>query len=280
MAHPVAETFRKCSELIAADENRRGNCLYFDQDDYIIFTGDIHGHRQNLARIINHAALGKDPRRRLILHEIIHSDTYQDGADRSIEVLLRAARLKISYPRQVFFLIGNHDIAQITGNEIVKHDQGVCRAFNENLDATFGSAAGEVSEAILEMLGNQPLAARCPNGVFMAHSVPDPDKFEAIDWDIFNRPYKQEDFHRGGTVYLWTWGHVHDKEQLDALSNRLGAQWFLLGHRLIQTGYEIHHCQAVILASNHSHGAIMEFSAEASFTNETLRDHIRSIATL
>ena len=281
MAHPVAQTFKDCAELIVADKNRKGNWLYFDKDDYIIFTGDIHGHLQNLTRIINHADLGKDPRRKLILHEIIHADTSsEEGIDRSVEALLRAARLKISHPQQVFFLIANHDIAQITGNEILKRDVGVCKMFNQSLDAIFGPAANEVREAILNMLRNQPLAARCPNGAFMAHSVPDPDKLDTIDWDIFNRPYKQEDFHRNGTVYSWTWGHVHDEEQLERISKQLDVKLFFLGHRLIQTGYEIHHQRAVILASNHSHGAVVEFAADEPLNSETIKDCIRSIISL
>ena len=125
MAHPVANTFAEAAELVAGDDNRRGNCLGFEGGEKIIYVGDIHGHRHNLAKVIAHAALGAHPARRLVLQELIHGgQADQAGNDRSVEVLLRAARLKISYPKQVFFLLANHDISQITGHEILKDGRG------------------------------------------------------------------------------------------------------------------------------------------------------------
>ncbi len=281
MTHPVANTFDKAAELIAADANRRGNCLQFKAGDRIIYTGDIHGNRKNLAKIIAYAALGAHPQRRLILHEIIHGGpTDPSGGDRSVETLLRAARLKISYPEQVFFLLANHDIAQITGNEITKGGCGVCKAFDAGLDNAFGPDAAEVRSAVNRLLRSQPLAAMCANGALMAHSVPGPERIKLIDWEIFNRPYEEEDFHRGGSLYEWTWGQVRSPEQLDELADRLDVKWFMLGHRLIESGYEIHHDRAVILASNHAHGAVMEFDAGEPLSEETLKDYVYPIVSL
>ncbi|MDY7011230.1 MAG: metallophosphoesterase [Planctomycetota bacterium] len=280
MSHPVANTFTSAAELVAEDDNRQGNCLLFKLGEKIIYVGDIHGHRRNLAKVIAHAALSVQPHRRLVLQELIHGGpTDQEGADRSVEVLLRAARLKISYPGQVFFLMANHDISQITGYEILKNGRGECEAFDASLDRSFGQDAEEVRSAIHRLLRNQPLAARCENGLFMTHSLPSPNRMDLIDWDILNRPYVDEDFNRGGTLHEWVWGRDHPAEQLADLAERLEAERFLLGHQPCKTGYQIQHGASIIIDSHHSHGVIMEFDAGLPL-DENIDEHIRPIVAL
>ncbi|MCK4624823.1 MAG: metallophosphoesterase [Phycisphaerae bacterium] len=280
MAHPVANTFIQAAELIVGDDNRDGNCLKFDSGEKIIYLGDIHGHRKNLAKVITHAALGSHPHRRLVLQELIHGgEPDQAGNDRSVEVLLRAARMKISYPKQVFFLLANHDISQITGHEILKDGRGECESFDAGLDNSFGSGAAEIRSAVHQLLRSLPLAARCENGAFMAHSLPSPNRMDLIDWEILTRPYADEDFQRGGTLYEWTWGRGHTVEQLAELAERLGVERFLLGHQPCKTGYQVQHGTSIILDSHHSHGVIMEFDAGLSL-NENLDEHIRPIVAL
>ncbi|MCK4625416.1 MAG: metallophosphoesterase [Phycisphaerae bacterium] len=280
MAHPVANTFVEAAELVAGDDNRRGNCLGFTGGDKIIYVGDIHGHRRNLAKVIAHAALGTNPARRLILQELIHGgEPDQDGNDRSVEVLLRAARLKISYPKQVFFLLANHDISQITGHEILKDGRGECESFDAGLDNSFGPDAAEVRSAVHQLLRSLPISARCENGAFMSHSLPSPNRMELVDWGILARPYADEDFVRGGTLYEWTWGRGHSAEQLADLAERLEASRFILGHQPCKTGYQIQHGASIILDSHHSHGVIMEFDAGLPL-DDNLDEHIRPIVAL
>ena len=52
----------------------------------------------------------------------------------------------------MFFLLGNHDVAQLTGNEITKDGAGVCLAFDAAIDSMFGPDAPEVRPAVLEFL--------------------------------------------------------------------------------------------------------------------------------
>jgi hypothetical protein len=279
MPHPLAETFRQAAELIANDPTRQGNCLHFAAGEEIVYAGDIHGHRRNLAKIIGFADLGAHPRRRLLLQEIVHGPTDQ-GGDRSVDVLLEAARLKLSYPEQVFFLIGNHDTAEIAGNEITRDGAGSCKAFTAGLQTMFGSDAAEVRSAVHEMLRSQPLAARCENRMLLSHSLPSPERMDMIDWGILRRPYRDEDFRRGGSVYEWTWGRGYTPEQLAELADRLEADQFLLGHKHIQTGHEVPCPNVVILASNHSHGAVIVIDAGRKISDEDLPKRVRPIVAL
>lgn len=281
MPHPVAKTFLEAAHLVAEAAPRDANCLNFADAREIVYVGDIHGHRRNLAKVIKHADLPAHPGRRLVLQELLHGGPTDDnGGDRSFEVLLRAARLKIRHPEQVFFLMGNHDLAQITGNEVTKNGHGLCKAFDAGLDNSFGPAAQEVRTAINDLLRRLPLAARCPNGMFMTHSLPSPGRMGLIDWEILARPYRQEDLRRGGTVYEWTWGRGHTAEQLDELADRLQARQFLLGHQPVETGYEIVHGRAVVIASDDDHGAVMVFGADQAVPDEKLAGLVRPIVAL
>ncbi len=280
MPHPVAKSFDQAAELISNDSARQGNCLRFAAGEEIVYAGDIHGHWQNLAKIIAFADLDSHRRRRLLLQEIVHGSLTDKGDDPSVDVLLRAARLKLSHPEQVFFLVGNHDIAEITGNEITKDGAGSCKAFAAGLERAFGPDAAEVRSAVYKMLRSQPLTARCENRMLLSHSLPSPNRMGMIDWEILGRPYRDEDFRRGGSVYEWTWGRGYAPEQLTELAERLDVDQFLLGHKHIETGHEVPCPNVIILASNHSHGAVMVIDAGRKIPDEDLPKHVRPIVAL
>ncbi len=293
MAHPVATTFLQAARLLAEDDKREGNCLHFAAGEEVILAGDIHGHRANLAKIIRYADLPAHPHRRLVLQEIIHGgpslgpagqpaaeSPSAGGADRSVELLLRSARLKLSHPDQVFFLMGNHDLAQFSGGEITKDGRGVCQAFEAGLEAIFAQDAAEVRSAVNEMLRSYPLAGRCENGVFLSHSLPSPGRLDVLDWEILRRPYREEDFLRGGSVYEWTWGRGHTEELLAEITSHFKASLFVLGHQHLETGYEIQLGRIVLVASDQSHGAVMVFDAGEEIRPAHVQQHIRPIVAL
>jgi hypothetical protein len=266
---------------VAEDGARHGNCLDFADSSEIVYAGDIHGHRQNLAKIIRFADLPSHRRRRLVLQELLHGGPADEqGGDRSFELMLRAARLKANHPDGVYFLISNHDLAQFTGSEVTKDGHGMCQAFDEGLDHSFGDDAGEVRAAVHQFLRRLPLAGRCPNGILMTHSLPAPRRMELIDWDIFDRPYRDEDFQRGGTVYEWTWGRGHTADQLQDIGRRLDARQFLLGHQPVEAGFEIVHQRAAIVASDDAHGAVMVFQADQAVPDDQLASLVRPIVSL
>ena len=281
MAHPVAEAFSRAAELIRGDDARAGNCLTFEPGMDVIYTGDIHGNRRNLAKIITYADLGFHPRRRLVLQEIIHGGPADaDGGDRSFELLLRAVRLKTSYPDQVFFLMGNHDLAQFAAQEIAKNGHGMCKSFEAGLDRSFGPDAAEVRSAVYGMLESLPLAARCENGIFMTHSLPAPNRMPKIDWGILDRPYRQEDFPLGGSLYEWTWGRGHTPEQIAELADRLDAKQFLLGHQPVESGFEVPFDGLALLSSHHAHGKIIAFNSSAEVAPDDLPELVEPIVAL
>ncbi len=280
MSNAAADILHQAAELNAGDPQRTGNIVYFNDDCDVVLAGDIHGNRTGMAKIISYADLAR-PDRRLVLQEVIHGPLDpKTQHDRSVELLVRAARLKIAHPQQVVFLMGNHDVAQITGNEILKEGRGYCRSFTAGVEYAYGGEAGEVLRAITDFLMSMPMLVRCPNKVLLTHSLPSPNRMDVAGREVFDRPYTDADLHRGGGVYEWTWGRNPTDEQVEALATELGVELFILGHRHTPTGCEQVASRAVTLASNHEHGCIIHFPCSRPVTAETLQQYVKTIASL
>ena len=282
MSHPLADIFREAADLNARDDRREANILHLAPGKDVLATGDLHGHRANLTKILAAADLANHPDRRLILQEIIHAPLdARTGHDRSVDVLLRAARLKIAHPEQVIFLLGNHDVAQAIGNEITKAGVGMREAFIRGVRYACGSeGAEEILEAIDAFLLSAPIAARCPGGVMISHTLPTPKRMDLAGWDPPAGPYRPEDLRRGGCVYEWTWGRKQTCEQIDRLADHLGVCFFILGHRQIDTGFEFIHPKAVIITADHERGCVLPFPSDAPLTEETASQCLAPIAAL
>lgn len=278
----AAECFRQAADLIENDPARKGNCLYLDSPGRVVAAGDIHGHRENLQHICDyaHAHVGHAPPPLLILQELIHGPIDAQGRDRSVEVMLRGAQAKIDHPEKVYYLMGNHALAQITRREITKHGGGVCKAFDEGVREIFGDDAFDVYPAVMRFCRSLPLAVRFDNGVFVSHSLPSPHRMDLADPGILDRPYEDEDLRRGGPAYEWTWGRDQTPEQLDELASILGVEFFLLGHRHVKNGSMRLPRRAMAINSDGPNGMIFEFDSHTPVTLDTAPSHLRNIATL
>ena len=286
MATAAADIFRRAAELNTQDDRRRGNCIHLPSPSRVIVAGDIHGNRGNLSKIISYASLANNPDNYLVLQELIHGPIDQTtGHDRSCELLLRAARLKIANPKQVLFVMGNHDLSQVTGNEIIKSGRGVCRLFADGVKAAFDPAGAEVLEAIGEFLKSTPLAVMCDNGVLISHSAPSPrdmaDGSAAVAIvKILSRQSNEQDMTRGGALYQWLWGRGQTAEQLEVLGEQLGVKFFVMGHRKIDAGHEFFAGRAVAIESDDHHGCVFSFSTEAPLTPELATNCVKQISML
>ncbi len=277
----AAEIIHQAAQLNRTDPARRGSTIHLEGELEIIVVGDIHGNRSSLWKVLSTADLEHNPQRRLILQEIIHGPPDpRTGCDRSVEVLLRAAREKVQHPQQVIFILGNHDVAQVTGNEVFKDGCGACKSFCEGVNYCFKDDAPEVLEAINEFCLSLPLVVRCPNKVLISHTLPSPDRMEIAGVDILDREYTDEDLRRGGAVYEWTWGRDPSEEQIEALGRELGVEFFVLAHRAVPQGYEILTPRAVTLGSDDNRGCVLRFNTDTVLTGENILEHITPIIAL
>ncbi|MBT3199827.1 MAG: hypothetical protein HN350_07915 [Phycisphaerales bacterium] len=281
MACPVADIFKQAAELNLSDPRRQGGVVTLESPSHVICSGDIHGYRLALNKIISHANLGANPNAHVILQEILHGPPDErTGQDRSIEQLMRAARLKIEFPQQVLLLMGNHDLAQVAGSEISKYGHGVCKAFISGVEFAFPNDSEEVLEALDEYFFSMPLAVRCPNGVLISHSLPSPNKCDDETFDILNRPITRDDLPRHAPAYNWVWGRRHTEEQLETLAEKLDVEFFLLAHQHTEAGYDIISRRGAVVLSDHANGYVVEFGDHDKLSGDSLKQYMKPLATL
>jgi len=277
----AADIFRQAAELNLSDSRREGSVVTVSASNRIVCSGDLHGYRAAIGNIISHARLNADPNNCLILQEIIHGPVDQrSGFDRSIELLMRAARLKIEHPDQVLLIMGNHDLAQVSGSEISKYGYGVCKAFIDGVRFAFADAADDVLAALDEFFMSLPLAVRCPGGTFISHSVPSPGKLDQGCMEILDRAITQQDMLRNEPAYNWVWGRRHSEEQLEMLAGELGVKFLLMGPQHTEAGYDIISRRGAVVLSDHNNGYIADFRADQKISGDSLRQYLKPLATL
>ena len=104
MAQTIIDLLNKGIEANHADKHRRDNLICLPADGSLVVTGDLHGHLRNFERISAYADLENNPKRHLILQEIIHGgpeDTL--GGCLSYKLLFDIIRYKLSFPDRVHF---------------------------------------------------------------------------------------------------------------------------------------------------------------------------------
>src|SRR3982751_5703035 len=181
-ADQVIETFGAAGDENKLSPLRSAQVVTLPTEGEVWMTGDIHDHRTNFRKLLEAADLANNPRRHVILHELIHGDHYDStGAEDSWQMLYQSAQLKCDFPNQVHFLLANHDLAQIHGEGIMKAGLSVCEAFNAAVKRDFKDRGTLVTVAITEYLLTLPLAIRCPgNGLFFCHSTPTDDQIKTF----------------------------------------------------------------------------------------------------
>jgi hypothetical protein len=243
-------------------------------------TGDMHGNLRNFEKLQRFCALDRTPGRSVVLHELIHEDMVSpDQLDLSIDLLLRAAEWKRDFPDNVYILQSNHELAQLRGQEITKGGRSVLWDFEQGVEHRFGRMAGTVLEAVREYIATLPLAARTHNGIFMAHSLPDPLLLDAFDISVFDRELQPQDLCPGGSAYALVWGRFHSATMVEEFARRLGVEYFIIGHTPQENGYTSIG-RLIILASEHNHGTFLPIDLSRKYTADELRSGIRKFVSV
>jgi hypothetical protein len=281
MPQTIIDLLNKGIEANNADKYRRDNLVRLPADGSVVVTGDLHGHRRNFERIVAYADLENNPKRHLVLQEIIHGgpeDTL--GGCMSFKLLFDLVRYKVSLPDRVHFIMGNHDTAFINRSEVMKDGREMNRAMCLAMEREFGKDAADVELATRQYLFSQPLAVRCDNRIWISHSLPADRLIDKFDPEIFNRQLKINDVVRPGSAYLLTWGRKHSQTLLDNLAKTFDTDIFVLGHQPQHQGW----CRAgknlLILASNHNHGCLLSIDLAKSYNVEQLIESIVPLASV
>lgn len=263
------------------DAFRRGNVVALPDTGSLVITGDVHGHRRNFERIVAFSDLANHPDRHLVLQEIIHGGPEDDaGGCLSYQLLFEAVRLKIEFPGQVHFVMGNHDTACISDNEVMKNGKEMNRSMGSALQREFRHASSEVILAIKQFLFSQPLAVRCANRTWISHSLPNERTIEAFNPDIFDRELQIGDCEKPGSAYLLTWGRRQKQPVLDKLAQMLDVDTFVAGHQPQPTGWKLMEENLLILACDHNHGCVVKLDLAKPYTASELAERIVPLASI
>ena len=243
--------------------------------------GDLHGHRRNFERIQKLANLKNNSQTHVILQEIVHGGPEDDcGGCLSWQLLFNVIRYKIEFPDQVHILLGNHDTATISNSSVLKSGKEMNRAMQAAMQRHFGPDYQAIYSAMTDYMLSQPLAIRCENRIWISHSLPADQYIDDFDLSIFNRPYTLDDIERPNGVYLLTWGRRHSPEALNRLAKMLDVDIFILGHQPQETGWSLAGPNALILASEHSFGCLLQFDLDKRYTAAALTGCITPLNTL
>ncbi len=276
-----AQIYRDAARYNREDPLLRGAVLVFPDYGQLVATGDIHGHRRNLERIMSYCDLEHVPARHVILQEIIHEEPQGfNGLDTSHEALLSAARWKTQFPDQVHFLQSNHELAQLIEQDISKGGRIVTFNFLAGMRESYGDGYMEVADAMMEFIRSYPLGARTANRVMLSHSLPSPGVMRDFDPTVLDREPTDMDLRDGGSGYLLVWGRHQTSAQLEELCRAWDVDYFICGHQPQEMGYAVVHERMIILASDHNHGTMLPFDLRRAYDINALENAIRPLAAI
>ena len=237
----IVTMFARATEANLSTPSRDGNVVAITEQsgDDVMITGDLHGHRRNFNLIKKIADLDKNPRRHLVFQEVCHGGPLyiQNSGCMSHMVLEDVASLKNKFPDRVHFILGNHELAELTDFPIQKNRQLLNHLFRLGLQQMYGEATERVREAYLPFLQSCPLAVRMPHGEFISHSIPENCDRQGFDADVFHRELGFAEYFEQSAIFELVWGRDQRVENARAFAEAVGARILINGHEPCVEGY-------------------------------------------
>jgi hypothetical protein len=247
----ILRTLRRAIQCFRETPGRRGRVVFLEDMAEVFIGGDLHGNLENFRQLLMRANLAQHPQRHFVLQEVIHGPFhYPAGGDKSHQLLDLLAALKCQFPRQVHFLLGNHELAQYTQRRISKGDLDLNQCFRDGVGTAYGGRAPEVYDVYLELLAIVPLALRTPNRILLTHSLPPASRLADFDPAVLEREDGAEaDVRPGGTVHSLVWGRDTRAETAAAFLAKMDADLLITGHVPCDNGFDTPNDQQLILDS-------------------------------
>lgn len=245
------QSLADAARLNRTTPGRSGNLVVLsaDQADEVLITGDLHGHRANFERIVATAALDQHPRRHLVLQEVCHGGPrYPDGVScRSHALLEDVARLKVRYPERVHFLLGNHELAELSDFPVRKNGVMLNSRFRLGVEMAYGDESDRIRRGHCDFLSTCPLAVRVAGGIFVSHSIPEAADVRGFNIEVFSHTLAPDDYRVHGPVFDLVWGRDYRVENARAFADLLEARVLINGHEPCPDGFRAPNPWQIIL---------------------------------
>ena len=290
MWEKVIRVFEQAAWANRASPLRRGNVVCVPTGCEMIIAGDLHGHGANLLRIqalageLGGTLDGPEPGRHVVLQELIHPHGEQlspAGQDGSHHVLTRAVRWQLQFPGRVHVILGNHELAQMTGQDILKGGASVNQSFVDSVRRHYRDEADDVLAAMNNYFASLPLAVRRNSDLAVVHSLPADRQCEQFDATVFDRPIRPDDLTRTGPAYQLVWGRTFGRPAIDRIRQALRVSLLIVGHQPQPTGVTVLAPDAMIIASDHDHGVALKLGpSPVGSADDLARSNIVQLASV
>lgn len=266
------QTLLRAVQAFKETPGRQGRLVTLTDAADVFVAGDLHGNLDNLRRLLALADLAKNPRRHLVVQEVVHGPhRYPGGGDKSHQALDVVAALKVQFPHRVHFLLGNHELAQATGRRVGKENGVMNVQFRAGVEEAYGDKASAIYDAYLELFAACPLAVRTPNRVFLSHSLPPAARLACFDPDCLLREQTTPaDVKPGGSVYDLVWGRDVSAAAAAGFLKLVDADLLVTGHVPSSRGFDVPNDRQVILDSQGSSAGYCLFPADRPLTHTEL----------
>ncbi len=277
----IIQALNKAAEINFNCPYRQGNIIRLPASGRVIMTGDLHGNEKNFDKIVNFAALDASKENHLVLHELIHDPSEANPHEcHSYSLIYKAAQLLIKYPGQVHYILGNHAMAQITSEEVLKAGKPMVKSLNKGMTSTFGLNYLKVFKAFETFILSLPLVVRTANNIWMSHSLPDTTHFSTLDYNIFDTEISVPMLKASPSVRALLWDRKHSNELVNELAKALHIETFIVGHQPQPEGFSRPFDKMIILASEHNLGTILPIDLSHKYSTDELFNAIIKIARL
>lgn len=233
------QTLRRAILAFRDTPGRRGRLVQLQDCDEVFVGGDMHGHVENFRQLMLRADLARHPRRHLVVQELIHGPfQYPTGGDKSHQLVDVVCALKAQHPRQVHYLIGNHELAQATGRQILKSDKDLNDQFRLGTHLAYGERGDEVNQLYLDLFAVIPFALRTAGRTFLSHSLPAAGLLPEFDVAALERdPTRAADLAPGNSLYSLVWGRDVRAETVEGFLRKVDSDILLTGHIPCDAGF-------------------------------------------
>ena len=277
----VIAAFRTARDVNLRKTEREGHLIRLTAEtaDEVLVTADLHGHRLNFLRILEHADLAENPRRHLVMQEVCHGGPSYPGtnADMSHLMLEDVARLLGEFPDQVHFLLSNHELAELTDFPITKSKRMLNLSFRCGMQEMYGERCEDVRDAMLRFLRSCPIGIQMSNGVFVSHSTPENLLKRPFDTSVFTRQWSEDDLAPGGDVFRLVWGRDFRSENGSEFARLVKSNVLIHGHEPCVAGYDVPNKYQVIIDCTDDRACYVMLPLDRKLDQATVVDLIRPL---
>ncbi len=261
----VLNSLKRAIELVKATPGRRGHLVDLQNCDSVFAVGDLHGHIPNFQAIWKLADLGNNPRRHLVLQELIHGKyLYANGGEKLHQLVDLFAMAKTQYPERVHYIPGNHEMGQWTGRKILKGDADLNEQYRLGVLAAYGEALmPEIYKTYFELFQSCPLILRTSNHICLSHTLPPARHLALFDLrQVMSETYQTNDLEPGGYAYNLVWGRDTSEENAIEYLRKVECDWLVTGHIPADAGYTVPNSRQVTLDCSNAPGGYMLVPAD------------------